>query len=412
MSAKNQHEFHPDAEMLSAFVEQALGKHDRGEVVAHLALCGRCRQVVALASEAAGAESAPPHLAPARPRVWWKSWGLALAPMAALAATAVVAVYVHERNVERSAEMAKLEQQQADRSATPPQPSAQPQAEVVPPAPSTPVRAPTKARETERPGAEKHASVAEPDEKAAAPAPRAMSEPDSARDELAPPTAEFHGSMARVPAPPAAAFAPSLPSESQDTPPEIAMYDEERRLRAEEKVTEERRSAAKAAIPASESRSEGSSPESSDKAAVADEQLESQPAPPAIAGSLIGFGAGGFSASRAANRVHLPSGLAAISDAREGPRMLAIDNAGALFLSEDSGANWEPVMTQWTGRAVLVRKRTKPGAAESSPPADKAKIAGGITGPEAASESDAVFELLNDQGQLWLSTDGMLWTAK
>ena len=55
MTATSQHGLHPDAESLSAFSEQALGKRERAEVLAHLAVCGRCRQVVALAREAADA---------------------------------------------------------------------------------------------------------------------------------------------------------------------------------------------------------------------------------------------------------------------------------------------------------------------------------------------------------------------
>ena len=49
MSATSQHGFHPDAESLSAFAEQALEGRERGEVLNHLAVCGRCRHVVALA---------------------------------------------------------------------------------------------------------------------------------------------------------------------------------------------------------------------------------------------------------------------------------------------------------------------------------------------------------------------------
>ena len=58
MKPKTQHEIHPDAERLSAFAEQALGERERGEVLEHLAVCGRCRQVVALAREAGEAEVA------------------------------------------------------------------------------------------------------------------------------------------------------------------------------------------------------------------------------------------------------------------------------------------------------------------------------------------------------------------
>ena len=75
-----------------------------------------------------------------------------------------------------------------------------------------------------------------------------------------------------------------------------------------------------------------------------------------------------------------------------GPRMLAIDTAGALFLSMDAGNHWEHVTPQWTGRAVEVRRQM------------------------ASSDMEAVptkfFELLNDQSQIWLSTDGKTWIAK
>ena len=93
--------FHPDAESLNAFAEQALAERERGEVLAHLAVCGRCRQVVALAREAADAElaaSAVPRHAAVRPSAWWKGWRLALAPAVALAATAVFAFYIHTRD--------------------------------------------------------------------------------------------------------------------------------------------------------------------------------------------------------------------------------------------------------------------------------------------------------------------------
>jgi putative zinc finger protein len=44
---------HPDADLLSAFAEQALSATDRDGVLQHLALCGDCRDVVALALPAA-----------------------------------------------------------------------------------------------------------------------------------------------------------------------------------------------------------------------------------------------------------------------------------------------------------------------------------------------------------------------
>jgi len=50
---------HPDADLLTAFAEQALSGVERDGVLQHLALCGDCREVVALALPAADMVSAP-----------------------------------------------------------------------------------------------------------------------------------------------------------------------------------------------------------------------------------------------------------------------------------------------------------------------------------------------------------------
>ncbi len=53
---------HPDADLLTAFAEQALSATERDGVLQHLALCGDCREMVALALPAA--DLAPPQTAP------------------------------------------------------------------------------------------------------------------------------------------------------------------------------------------------------------------------------------------------------------------------------------------------------------------------------------------------------------
>jgi hypothetical protein len=53
---------HPDADLLTAFAEQALSATERGGVLDHLALCGDCREVVAVALPAA--DMVPPRTAP------------------------------------------------------------------------------------------------------------------------------------------------------------------------------------------------------------------------------------------------------------------------------------------------------------------------------------------------------------
>jgi len=50
---------HPDADMLAAFAEQALSTAERDGMLQHLALCGDCREVVALALPAADLVAAP-----------------------------------------------------------------------------------------------------------------------------------------------------------------------------------------------------------------------------------------------------------------------------------------------------------------------------------------------------------------
>lgn len=415
MSVKNQHEIHPGAEVLSAFGEQALGERERGEVLEHLAACGRCREVVALAREAAGAEVAAPRHAPLRPRVWFRSWGLALAPLAAVAAAAVFAIYVHERDVERSVEMARVEQQRSTEKA-PMLPQASPQL-LAPAAPSPAIPA-EKPTPTERTGAARRAPAAEPDV-TAGPPPVAANAPLASREESAPPAAEAQGPDARTQGMTGAGYAPAGTPVDKSTRAEVALYDEERKKEDEREMEakDKRLFAAKAKTRPDEHGSSGGAAGSgaagsSAQVVVTDQQLETQPAPATSSGGPMRLRAGGLSGIMAPNPVHLPSELPAVSIAHSGERLLAIDNAGALFLSEDSGANWEPVTKQWTGRAVLLRKNATPKPEEAAPPAAKRESPGDTSGSGTVSESDIVFELLNDQGQVWLSTDGKTWAAR
>ena len=64
---------------------------------------------------------------------------------------------------------------------------------------------------------------------------------------------------------------------------------------------------------------------------------------------------------------------------------VAVDKGGAVFVSTDAGGHWESVTQQWSGQAVAVRMQAK---------------------------ARGAYELVNDQGQLWVSTDGRVWTAK
>jgi hypothetical protein len=412
MSARIQHEFHPDADMLSAFAEHALGERERGEVLEHLAVCGRCRQVVALAREAAGAAAATRRHAPARLRIWFRNWGLALIPAAAITAAAVIAIYVYDRDMERNAEVAQVEQQQAtEKAPMPPQATPQPQAQAASPVAVGPT---AKTAPIKRPSAAPREAVAEPDETASAPAPEAANVPLSSREEpAASPAAEAQAPFVRTQGMIGGAPAPSGTSADEKTESDVAMYDEERKKEAEAEMEarDKHLFAAKATTPAGEHGPGSGTGESSAQVVVTDQQLETQPAPASSDGALMRLRAGAFSAARAVNPVHLPSGLPAISITRAGPRMLAIDKSGALFLSEDSGGTWDEVKRQWTGHAAVVRRRGEEEKNREAAASDISEASEGSSSV-AVPHPDPVFELINDHGQVWVSMEGKVWITR
>ena len=96
-----------------------------------------------------------------------------------------------------------------------------------------------------------------------------------------------------------------------------------------------------------------------------------------------------------AKKITLPSGLGTLSVASDLTRSIALDAAGAMFLSEDAGKHWQHIQTQWTGRALFIR--TRPIETQAASP----------KAPQALR-----FELVNDEGQTWISYDGKMWTPE
>jgi hypothetical protein len=216
------------------------------------------------------------------------------------------------------------------------------------------------------------------------------------------------------------AHAPTQASADDRTPSEAAIYGEERKKQAEATTEERHLYVAKAATPsglqdrkidnAGSAPAGNPTPASSEQVEVDAQQLEVQPAPDVNSGELKSLRLSGFSGALMARSIHLPSRLPALSIASADHRMLAIDKKGALFFSEDSGLTWEKVKRQWTGRAILVRKKTTEGATPPAPTASQA--AGNASATDSLSQSETVFELVNDQSELWLSADGRIWTVK
>lgn len=359
MNVNSKPEFHPDAESLNAFAEEALDAQEREEMVAHLAECGRCREVVFLAR--AAVEEMEPELAVAaavavvpdtgvRKSPWFRSWRLAWVPVGALAATMTVAYVVHVRHRElaaeqelvaavRTSQIAKVEMkppitmQSVPPANAPQMPVAKMQKPVVP----------TVAVKEVTP----------------------MAPPPPAGGMAATSSAEVALSHGAVPAP--AKF-------------EAAVQEPEARI-AERREAVERASAAYQSSVTADKRlrtsAGGVAKETQSRGLMA-----AAPAPDAFASLMSEHG---VASSSKAKRPLLPSGLAAMATAANQNCRVAVDAAGGVFVSVDTGSHWESVAKQWNGRPVAVRRGTG---------------------------ADSVIELVNDQGQVWESSDGRTWKAK
>jgi hypothetical protein len=427
MTATSQHGFHPDAENLSAFSEQALGERERSEVLAHLAVCGRCRQVVALAREAAD-DDADDKTAAARPRktsapdAWWKQWRLVWVPTAVVAAFAAASISVYIEHADRHGPNIKIAEQNPAPSATPPPtPAPTEQAKVEPPATAAPATPPTHTA--------KHAHSAAP-EQLPVPAPpvvAAQMPSESEAPEPGAPAPEVSHREEAMREPP-----PMSRTEEQQSPPQLAMgnhnssYSQpgsstpeaqpeqaEEHRQAEVDTSRMRSFKAKSATSGVHGANAAPPVGATETVTVtAAPPLETQPAAlpePAPMLSLKNV----RNAPTPAKPMQLPSGLESVSIASRGHLLLAIDKAGTLFLSDDRGATWERITTQWTGHAVAVHRRVAAiDAMQTAPTAQNGTTGNSSAGTGAASTPPVLFELSNDKNQMWVSTDGRTWTPE
>ena len=378
MNSTPQLDLHPDAESLNAFVEQALGVPEREQVLAHLAGCSRCRQVIFLAQQAAADAEAPAARPATQPVSWFWNWRLAWIPAAAMAAALALVVTLHPRHTAPAPEMAKVT----------------PQSEVAVPTPFP----------QERTGAA-GAHRATPAHTANPAAGNGLFvAPRGASEELAQeaaPSAAFPAEPGAT-APSAGEDHAAMPTSMQSEQPQAigAQFQSEPAVTAWQQERQRATGAFSASANTSQvsqksMRMEAYSAHASSSVAPASSgPRKSQQSQSATGGS---FDMGtqqqltGLTASGRVNSPKLPSGLATISRASARNLMLEIDRSGALFLSNDSGEHWQPVAQQWTGRAIEVRAKTS---------------LSGNTAP------DMKFELKNETGSTWASADGKIWTAQ
>ena len=295
--------FHPDADQLSAFVEQSLPTHEREHMLAHLAVCPECRAVVALSLPQL---DPPPHTTAQAARTrWFAGWTLALPSAVALAALAVFMVYTssHRTSPNRTSTAAPP-QMAASHPPAPPQPSAQQ------PIAAQKASPPPESRSIARVGAVASGELGG----------TAMRDTDAA----------MRAQNAAAPQRQASNLAPA--NQLQAAPPAASLAAANLQSRTEAAMTEP---ASPAAGPALAAKAEGGGQ------AAAPRTLNAPLSISALAAAKQGNGP-----------PPLPSRLPVISMAARGTRLLAIDARNAVFLSEDGGQHWQPIPAQWKGRAV------------------------------------------------------------
>jgi hypothetical protein len=95
---------HPDADLLTAFVEQNLAPAERDRMMSHLATCAECREVAALSTPVADEHA---RLVAQPARASWTQWKFLRFGAGAAMAAAVVGVFLFTR-VEKRAETAQV----------------------------------------------------------------------------------------------------------------------------------------------------------------------------------------------------------------------------------------------------------------------------------------------------------------
>lgn len=400
---------HPDAESLTAFVEELLPEAEREQIFAHMATCSRCREVVFLTQHAASedqpAKVAGSAAAPRRQRgSWFNGWKWMWIPTAALAGFIGIAVIQHFRHAEESTHMsAKLSQTDALRKvesakapATNPQSAIHPTQELQKAQTAKPSEVRDKVRDSAPLRAEKDEA-------------KQLNEKKSAdRKELAVGTAgvpivaprgisenSVHGMMsARAKASPVGG--PMAANQFQQNLAQQNLA-QQSTLRQSQSVP-----ADAANKPVTAGASGGSASQTVTVQAETEEKAAAQAPAPLPQLSSIPLTGQSYDASSTTNaelsrvqKITLPNRLAALSVASEVGRSVALDTAGAMFLSEDGGKHWQPIHTQWTGRALLVR--TRPVGTQAA----------ALRAPQTLR-----FELVNDKLQTWVSYDGKTWISE
>jgi hypothetical protein len=421
---------HPDADQLSAFVEHALPPHEQQQMLAHLAVCPDCREIAYLAQSAVVEEAAAHPRPVAAHRPWFSGWNLALP--AGLAVAFLVILTVHLRNVGTGKnetqvdKTARLEQSPPLSQTAPPTPQAVPQKPIPAPIQKPPG---TDARSTDAlaAGSASHAVPMHPSPRqsslngslagrrgTALPSPNPGAASNAALGEQPRQTIAGAGFLSASPAP-AAAVAASAPAAQSAAISNVDAVHRELRSSATQynsttvTVQNSLNQAFQAAPPPPPPAPVAINETVTVTDAPAMLETESNASSEVIAGSAIGSLAA--PTLRMKKQPSLPSHLPALSTISNARQELAVDTAGSLFRSEDAGVSWQPVPVQWTGRALKLQL-TPPPNTHTLAKSSNSVAATATTKPAPTAAAQPTFELTNDTGIVWISTDGQTWKHK
>jgi hypothetical protein len=352
---------HPDADQLSAFIEQALPAHERDGVLAHLAVCAECRGVVALALP----EVPVPAFEPRKSSIgksWFSNWMVVLPAATAVAALAAFIFFVHRESP------APQQQAQVETAPAPAPPNHLQTASQTAPAadlktaPAAKQAVPHAIRHEAEIARAANGSTGESGSAGVVGLASNGSTADEqvANEPAAPPAAVVQNrvvqSVQSLPAQNATdSFAPAasnaVASQNQSTDqanaPRSAYHGGAIGGTLQLNNTNQQNDAAR------QNRQQQNGVQQTASQTV---QVRAEaPAPLATESPESGTEAAGRVTLNASfTRQPVPSGLPLLSTAAQGTVVLAIDSHHAVFVSNDSGQHWKTVQAVWKGRAVRV----------------------------------------------------------
>ena len=398
---------HLSPDQLSAFAENVLPSHERFAALAHMADCPVCRQSVFLIQQSDPSLAAAPALETPR-RGWFTFPQIFVAASAALACALILAFIVHQHFTGLS---------------SPPITTAQ---LPIPPALPTPTPAPTLAQTpSPKPAAPAQLSTAST-------LPPKPSPAKIAPAELIPRPQPAYASRPAMLGAANSGTSSGYASKSIELGKQSLAYDSVARSSASTQLAPETpiTSFGMSPTPPATTLSSRANQTYSDKSAQASPAPSSatSPALPSVtitdsppvletSDQLLPPASRASTASAVPVAIpqllQLPSKKPIASQLNSGLRTLALDTAGALFLSIDHGQHWSAVTQQWSGKAVRLSFAASPARLyQVQPQQSQAASTGMAQQSQQAPIPTAGFELTTSTGVVFISTDGLTWHAR